>query len=149
MKLPSYYPTRKTHMAMDKTLNIYRQPFPHSLPPPQDFAIEVLLLINHYIKTLPKHTPHNIPFLHRHHSLPPPITDNLSNIFPLYIRTFLAPSMPTNVLQCNSPYKRDKIYGSLGPTFITQWTRQGLAHITKYHKMGKKHWPKQPQTCIQ
>ena len=50
----------------------------HSLSPPiQNFAMEILLLINQYIKPLSRQEPPTTPFIHNHHTRPSSILDKL------------------------------------------------------------------------
>ena len=99
----------------------------------QDLATKLLLLINGYIKILPRSPPDTIPPSHNHNILsPPPPTNarNLINIFQLSHSYFSIPlTCPTNSTQYYSPHDRDMIFGSLGLSFSHQWIGHGFAHV--------------------
>ena len=63
------------------------------LPPTQDFATKVLLLINIYIyiKILSHRLPNSVLLIHDHNALPPKILDNLINTFQLTQSYFSRP----------------------------------------------------------
>ena len=59
--------------------------------PPQAYAIKIFLLINHFIKPLPRPPTQHIPLQAYHHVLLPPICDNFINTFQLSHPYFSSP----------------------------------------------------------
>ena len=70
--------------------SLYKPIENHTLSPPiQTFAIEILLLINQYMKRLPRCEPPTTPFIHNHHTCLSSIIDKLLQNFPNYTLIFL------------------------------------------------------------
>lgn len=94
------------------------------------------------LSTLRIHDPQTNPLKYTQHTNPEPILNYLTSTYNITHSYF--PSLvtcPTNVNTYHSPFPRDVIFASLGPTFIHKCTRNGLVHPPNLELTQKAiHW---------
>ena len=113
----------RKHYIYIYILFIYTHPIIH-------FPTKLHLFINQYIKPLARrHTLPTFPLIHKHQALSPPILDNIIQTLQSTLIPFYPLTCPTNFNDYHSPYDKDKIFGSQGPPFSTQWIGNGYSHI--------------------
>jgi hypothetical protein len=94
-------------------------------PPIQSFETELVWLYHRYKPRLSKNDPLNS----AQYILPTAILNHIFDSFQITHSYFSSPvTCPTSIYKFYSPFPRDKIFGSLGPSFQYQWQGLGYAH---------------------
>jgi hypothetical protein len=111
-------------------------------PPPQNFELEVLWLIQRYITILPKRKPKNIQPKNMHHTIHLTIIKTLIESHKITHSYYSSPlTCPTQLTQYHSPHNRDIIFGSMGHAQISRWKGIGLAYPTEHKTTVEAiHW---------
>ena len=112
---------------------------PHGLTPPtQPFETEIIWLYQRYKYRIPKTDPLKL----AQYSLPKILLDHIIASFNITHTYFSSPvTCSTQIDKFYSPFKRDKIFGSMGQAFSYKWKGIGYAHPhNKTDTQKAIHW---------
>ena len=140
-------PIEKSNMAME-TYSIYTPVKNHNLPPSiQDFALEILLLINWYITPLPRREPPMSALIHNHHTLPSSILNKLIQTFQITQSYLSSPlTCPMQSSHYYSPYSLH-IFLNICVLILEFWLNFKRKSWINHFTILRIIWQIQPYTC--
>jgi hypothetical protein len=124
-------------MALE-TIQHQLQHTKHIDPPRQPFEIEIIWLYEKYKYRIPN----TDPLKKSQYTLPPDILNQIITTFKITTSYFSSlVTCPTKINNFYSPFQRDSIFGSHGPTYTHKWQNIGYAHPRKTKYIHKAiHW---------